>query len=373
MSARVKQFLKETIDEDLFGNSMASHHVAGRLAFMKIEQARAKAAELLGLKDSKSVIFTGSATEANNLVINGFWLRFRDRGCRVLYSAIEHKSALESCQRIATFAGCQAHEIPIDSNGNVDLDVLKTHLKDNPKRLPTLVVMMHTNNEIPVRFPVESISELCQEHRAYFHCDAVQGIVRERIQVDKQSYGSLVISPHKFYGPKGVGILCLSDQSTCTPLAPFIIGGDQEFGMRPGTLNTHGILASIDALKELDETRANLVKHMTSCQNAFISTLQASPKFHRTIPTSHHAPGIVNFYLENWDALTLLSKLSKTCINRGASCTGAGGEKFSHVPRALGLPLEIQANVLRASFGWGCSVENAVEAAREILDICRNK
>ncbi len=90
-------------------------------------------------------------------------------------------------------------------------------------------------------------------------------------------------------------------------------------------------------------------------------------KFHLTVPMSESAPGIINFYIENMDSQTLLSQLKKTCINRGASCTGGGGEKYSHVPKALGLPLEIQANVLRASFGWGVKVEEIGLACEEIF------
>ena len=111
---------------------------------------------------------------------------------------------------------------------------------------------------------------------------------------------------------------------------------------------------------------------MNECARVFVETLSAlSPSFKLTIPLNAKVPGLVNFYFDGIDAPTLLTFLGDVCINRGASCTGSGGEKFSHVPRALGLPIEIQANVLRASFGDGVTVQDSMKAAQIIARKCR--
>jgi hypothetical protein len=108
---------------------------------------------------------------------------------------------------------------------------------------------------------------------------------------------------------------------------------------------------------------------MRKCEEAFVTTLTSlSKRVRLTVPPNRVAPGIVNFFFENIDAPTLLERLPQVCINRGASCIGASGERYSHVPKALGLPIEIQANVLRASFGDGVSTEDSKVAAKLIVE-----
>lgn len=366
LSKIVKQKLLSTIEENHFGNPTAVHHLAGLAASEDVEESRKTIASALRCKP-QNVIFTSGASEANNLVILGFWLRFQDRGVRVLYGATEHKSVLEAAKQVGSLPKGEANEIPVDQNGVAKLDVLESYLKDNPRKFPTLVCLMQTNNEVPARNNIEAIASLCKAHRAYFHCDTVQTYVREALNMAGGNYGSVVLSPHKFYGPKGIGILVMSDSALRPPVVPPYTGGEQEFGLRPGTLNTMVIGATAVAVSQHEQQRPELIKHLAACDEAFCNAMtERCPAFHLTVPRNASVPGIINFYIDNYDAPTLLQKLERVCINRGASCTGAGGEKYSHVPKALGLPIEIQANVLRASFGWGCSVEDVISAAEEI-------
>ena len=369
----VAKILVEGIQKNHFGNPTASHHAAGLLASQEVEISRLAIANELHCAPHQ-IIFTAGASEANNLVILGFWLRFRVRGCRILYGATEHKSVLEPAKQLADLPNGSGVELPVDSSGVIDLAVLEKYLADNSKKVPTLVALMQSNNEIPARHPVEKIAALCKVHKAYFHCDAVQSFVRESLDLSSGNYGSVVISPHKIYGPKGIGILAFADSNLKSPIIPPYTGGEQEFSMRPGTSNTLAIRAAAVAIEVHSANRERLLTHMRACDEAFCETMKKNAKgFHLTVPRNTTVPGIINFYIEGHDAPSLLLKLQKTCINRGASCTGAGGEKFSHVPRALGLPIEVEANVLRASFGFGCTVEEAVMAADEICSLLGSK
>jgi cysteine desulfurase len=366
----VSSHLKKALDGNLFGNSMATHHEAGRAASDAIEDAREIVAVTTGAKSSQ-VIFTSGATEANNLVIWGFYLKFKHRGCRIFYGATEHKSIIETLDAMKGLPGVEICELPVDSLGVLKLEPLDEWLARS-KNTPSLVLAMHINNEIPARHDVESLSKICAQHSAHFHCDGVQGFVREALDFSSGIYGSYVISTHKIYGPKGCGILILGDSDLSPRLSPAYRGGSQEKGLRPGTLNTLAILGGARAVQIHHNKRSERTAHMKKCAEAFVSTLTAAcPAVKLTVPLSTSAVGLVNFYVQGKDAPSLLAKVPNICLNRGASCTGAGGEQYSHVPKALGLPIEIQANTLRASFGDAITLEESIAAAHILAEAAK--
>jgi cysteine desulfurase len=368
LSNLVKARLSELLNTDIFGNPSASHHMIGKSAEHILNEARLVVSKVAGCAE-ENVIFTGSASEANNLVLWGHALRFQGRSPRILFGATEHKSIYETCLAIADSGLAKTTQINVNSDGRVCLDHLENELKA-PGEGPTLVALMHINNEIPARHPVEDISSLCQRYGASFHCDGVQGFVREGIKFSDDVFGSYVISPHKVYGPKGIGVLILGKNQISPRLSPAYRGGDQECGLRPGTHNTLLISAAATALSEHSDLRDVRVDHMHQCAKAFSDELlNKSNAVKLTLPITMDAAGIVNFYVENIDAPTLLARLPNLCMNRGSSCIGVGGEKFSHVPKALGLPLEIQANVLRASFGQKITMNESKEAASILLNV----
>ena len=367
LSAEVKAKLEGLIRADIYGNPTAIHHEAGRDARDLIESTRHDVARELGAPAS-AVIFTSGATEANNLILWGFALRNHGRPCRIIFGATEHKSVFDTCQFLGAQGLAMVTELKVNGIGSIDLNDLEDELKKSVN-IPTLVALMHINNEIAARSPIEDISELCRRYGAFYHCDGVQGFVRETIDLSEQIFGSYVLSPHKIYGPKGVGILLLGDGPISPRIVPALQGGDQEGGRRPGTHNTLAIAGAGVAVSQHNTQRTSRVKHMQKCEEAFVTTLTAmSTRVRLTVPCNRLAPGIVNFYFENIDAPTLLEHLPHVCINRGASCIGVSGERYSHVPKALGLPIEIQANVLRASFGDGVSLEESKVAAKLIVE-----
>jgi cysteine desulfurase len=353
------------LDAGIYGNPAAAHHEAGQKAGQLVVSSRKTIADALGASVDE-IILTSGATEANNLLLWGFALRYRARGCHIIFGATEHKSVYDTCLSLAELPGVTAQEAPVDRAGLTDLTALKG-LLDQSRGRPTLVAIMHTNNEIPARQPIEDISKLCLNSGAFFHCDGVQGYVREKINFGARIFGSYVISAHKIYGPKGLGILVLGDNPLSPRLTPAYRGGNHERGIRPGTLNTLAIAAGAKAISVHESKRRDRVTHMSECARVFVDTIRDLQGFRLTVPVNDQAAGIVNFYVEGLDAQTLLANTPEVCINRGASCTGSGGETFSHVPKALGLPVEIGANVLRASFGDGASVDQCRDAAKILV------
>jgi cysteine desulfurase len=367
LASEVSDAMIDFIKLGVFGNPSAEHHDVGRKAFAAVEAARTEIAKAVGAQPTE-VIFTSGAAEANNLIVWGFALRYRARGCRILYGATEHKSIFETALELANLEGVISEQVLVHADGTVNLEDLEQKLSANCDK-PTLVCLMHINNEIPARHPVEKISELCKKYHAFFHCDGVQGFVRESLDFSEGHYGSYVISPHKIYGPKGAGILILGDNNLSTRLSVPYRGGNQEKGIRPGTVNTLAIVGAAKSISVHAEQRQKRVVHMSRCAEIFVKKLSDHlPDFRLTTPLNGNAPGIVNFYILGVDAPTILAANPELCINRGSSCIGAGGEQFSHVPKALGLPVEVQANVLRASFGQVISEHEALESACILIE-----
>jgi len=367
----IRRAMVEFIESSNFGNPAAVHHAAGKAASQIVERARDQIAESFNCA-REGVHFTGGASESNNIVINGFYLRHHERGCRILVNPTEHKSVFETACVLEGRPGVEVVTLKVLPNATVDLEFLETELKKSGST-PTLVAIMYCNNEVPARNPVESISALCSRFGAYFLCDAVQGVVREKIDIEKLGASALVWTPHKIYGPKGVGVLLIdqNNERMLRLVAPYR-GGEQERGMRPGTLNTLGIMGAGLAARHHDERRTELVQLLRDSEQMFVDRMmKADIGFQLTVPLSKGCPGIVNFHMENVDAPSFLQGAGQVCVNRGASCTGAGGEKLSHVPKALGLPVEIAANVIRASFGFAADLATVARGTDLLIDNAR--
>lgn len=363
----MQPFLAEGTDK--FGNPSVHHHVVGQKSFYALEKARGEVAAVLGAK-SKNIIFTSGATEANNIILMGFAFYHKDRKSHFIVGATEHKSVFETAKAAEKFFDTKVTILPVTKAGEVDVNELESILRKSHD-IPTLVCLMMINNEIPVRHPVEDIGSVCIKHHAYFHCDAVQGCLRTKIDVTKMGASSVVISGHKIYGPKGVGVLVLGDEGVMPGISPIIFGGEQEYGVRPGTQNVMTIAGFSAALQDVNKNREHLVDHMRRTETIFIGALKNSnakwfPTIAKDDPMTHSVPGLFSFWIQDVNAQELLRKIPHICLNRGAACTG-GGEPFSHVPRAIGLSSEIASNVIRASFGEGISEQDAAEAVKELV------
>ena len=308
----------------------SSIHADGRAGRKYIETARRVIGETLDVSPNQ-IIFSSSATEANNTIIKGF------SGKRILVSASEHLSVLET--------GTAVTIIPIDENGIVKLDELEKLLRAEPTHL---VSVMYVNNETGVINPIADIAKLAHAHGALFHCDAVQAY--GRIAFTRQSIDAdlITLSSHKIGGPMGAGAILFKPQ---TPVPVLIHGGGQERRQRAGTENFAAIAGFGAASAEAVNTLSNFEKlaawrdeieaHLISTGCSIFG--QAAPRAGNTISFAHPAK----------DSQTLLMALdvNGTSLSSGSACS-SGTIQPSHVLKAMNVAPDLIKGALRLSMGW---------------------
>ncbi|NVM27172.1 MAG: cysteine desulfurase, partial [Desulfobacterales bacterium] len=223
-----------------FGNPSSLHSV-GLAARRIMEEARKKIAELINAENETFIIFTGSATEANNLAIKGTALRNIDKGKKVAASAIEHISVLNPMKELQK-SGFQFSIIPVDSTGMVDMEKLKEMVTTDT----TVTSIMYANNEIGTIEPIREISEIVHEKGSYLHVDAAAAAGRIPIDVQKDGIDLLTLSSNDLYGPQGAAALYIKPRLRLQPIMP---GGGQERGLRSGTENLFAIAGMGEAAK----------------------------------------------------------------------------------------------------------------------------
>ncbi len=247
---------------DNFGNP-SSTHAFGRKAKALIESSRKKMAQLLEVK-SKEIVFTSGGTEADNLVIIG---AVNDLGIkRIITSKIEHHAVLNCVEHLANSSTVEVAYVNLTEQGLIDDLHLEQLLAESDQ--PTLVSLMHINNEVGHINDLKQISEICQKYKALFHSDTVQSIGFYPIDLKHIPIDFLTASAHKFNGPKGIGFAIIKEQHSLNPL---IFGGSQERGRRAGTENVYSVGATEKALtlayENMDQEREHVKKLKTYCKS----------------------------------------------------------------------------------------------------------
>jgi len=325
-----------------FGNTMGLYSF-GQEAKRALEESREKTAELMNARSGK-VIFTGSATEANNTVLKGIAFANRERGKHIVVSSIEHHCVLESARWLEK-QGFEVTYLPVDKYGLVDPDdVDKAIRKDT-----ILVSVMHANNEIGTIEPIEEIGKICREKGIYFHTDAAQSFGRIPVDVKKMNVDLLTASSHKMYGPKGVGALFIEDGIKIEPL---LHGGGHEFGLRSSTVNVAGIVgfgAAVDIAKKEMGAEA---KRLTKLRDKLIKGVLKIENSHLNGHPTKRLPNNVNFWLAFIEGESLIAQLDMHGIaaSTGSACSSESLEP-SHVLLAIGLKHEEAHGSLRLSLG----------------------
>lgn len=306
----------------------SSIHFAGRRVREMREQARIQVATLIGA-DTENVIFTSSATEANNLAIVGTALAARKnrRGNHIITTAVEHPSVLEPIEWLKKHYGFRVSIIPVDSLCRVSTDaVLKAVTNDT-----ILVSVMSANNEVGTMQPIKDIFNALPLH-VIKHTDASQSAGRIPINLMEVSADLVTLVGHKMHGPKGIGALCKGPHAE---LHPQILGNHQEFGLRAGTENIPCIVGlgaacaiyhadwqierdNVSAMR--DELQANLLREL---DNVKING-----------DASNRLPGNLNVSFLGVRSHDLMRAIPTICVSSGAACTSARGEP-SHVLKAM--------------------------------------
>ena len=243
-----------------FGNPSSRFHRFGWRAEAHVEKARTSVTDLIGALHEREIVFTSGATESNNLAIKGVLERTDFPGrLRIITSAIEHPSVLETCAALEESLGCEVIRVGVDADGRVNPDEIARAIDVQPDRT-ALVSIMLANNEIGTLQPVSEIGAICRARKVLFHVDAAQAAGKIRIDVQEMKIDLLTLTAHKFNGPKGVGALYVRRRDPRVELVPQIHGGGHERGLRSGTLNVPGIVGLGAAARIASE---NMVEEQT--------------------------------------------------------------------------------------------------------------
>jgi cysteine desulfurase len=332
VDSRVLEFAERYLTKE-FGNPSALHSV-GLAAKSAVEESRAKVAELINAPDPSNVIFTGSATEANNLAIRGTAQRNAAKGKKLLASAIEHISVLNAMKDLQK-GGYQLTLVPVDSTGIVDLAVLENQLSKD-----TIVTsVMYANSEIGTIEPIRDISQMVHDKGMFLHVDAVAAQGRIPIDVQDDGIDLLTISSNDMYGPPGAGALYVNSS---VKLQPTLLGGGQERGLRPSTENLFAIagmgeaarLAKLEMSQESDRLRPirdGLIKEIMKIDEAYLTG-------NATSRLPHHASFRFS-RIEGESILLTMDAMFNIQVSTGSACSSRTLEP-SHVLLAIGLKHE---------------------------------
>ncbi len=346
-----------------FANPASRSHLFGWQAEEAVEDARNKVAELINA-DPRGIVWTSGATESDNLAIKGLIEHYGpSKGRHIITSAYEHKAVLDTCEYLEQH-GCRVTYLKPDSRGLISSAMVSDALASDT----VLVSLMHVNNEVGTINNISEIGSLCKEKEVFFHVDAAQSAGKIELDVEAMNIDLLSISAHKFYGPKGIGVL-YARRSPRVMVDAQIHGGGHERGMRSGTLPTHQIvgigLAAELAKAEMKSESARIKELMQK----FWSGVCNIPGIHLNGDHQQRVPGIINLGFEGLDGETLLMALKDLAISTGSACTSASLEP-SFVLKAMGVSSALAHSSLRISMGRFTTedeVEFAVKTIKETV------
>ncbi|MBF4516769.1 cysteine desulfurase [Flavobacterium sp. ANB] len=336
----------------------SSSHLAGLTVNEAVENAAWQTANLIGANEDE-IIFTSGATEAINLAIKG--LSNQDKK-HIITVATEHKAVLETCHYMETI-GFDVTYLPVASDGLLDLHLLNESVTDKT----LIIIIMKSNNEIGVMQDIKSISAIAHAKNVLLMCDATQAVGKIPLDVKKLGIDFLVLSAHKFYGPKGVGALYISSSLKVKPETQ-LHGGGQQRKLRSGTLNVSGIIGLGKACeiaenelesdqKRITELRDKLEKGLLQIEGSFVNG-----------NTQNRIYNTCNICFPGVNSERLIIALQNIAVSNGSSCSAVTSEP-SHVLKALGLSDEEALSSIRFSLGRFTTLDEIEETILRVHDL----
>ena len=349
---------------EVWGNPSSVHSV-GRRARAVLDEARERAARVLGCKPSE-LIFTSGGTESTNLAIFGAARMLKPKGRHLITSAVEHHAVLHGCEYLAKKEGFELTVLPVDSTGVISVQSLEKAIRPDT----ILVSLMAANNEIGTLQPIAELGAVCRRQGVLFHTDAVQWFGKEPFEnVDQFNADLVSVCAHKFHGPKGAGALFV--RSPLHP-DPVMFGGSHENERRAGTENLGAIVGLVEALErfvpqpvfarpQLEPLTARLMQLIDRLEGAQL----VGSRDRRLANT-------VSFVVRGSDSIALLAGLDMEgiCASSGSACS-AGSLEPSHVVSALGIPPELANSLVRFSLGRDSTLEEVEYVERVLPEILR--
>ena len=355
-----------TIEGD-FGNPASRSHYYGWQAEKAVDEARSQVASLVGA-DSREIVWTSGATESNNLAIKGIANFYHKRGKHIITLKTEHKAVLDTCRQLER-EGFEVTYLEPLSNGLLDINVFKDAIREDT----ILASIMHVNNEIGVIQDIQSIGDICRDHKIFFHVDAAQSVGKISIDLASLPVDLMSFSAHKIYGPKGMGALYVSRKPRVR-LEAQMHGGGHERGMRSGTLATHQIVGMGEAFaianaemleegKKIKQLRDRLLEGFSDMEEVVING-----------DIEQRVPGNLNISFNYVEGESLMMAISDVAVSSGSACTSASLEP-SYVLRALGRSDELAHSSIRFSIGRYTTeknVDDAISLVREKVEKLRD-
>jgi cysteine desulfurase len=332
---------------EVFGNP-SSVHETGQKARQALDESRDRVARLINAR-AEEIIFTGGGTEADNLVLIGAFLQHRGRKNHLVTAATEHHAVLHTAEWLRDW-GVELTVLPVDMEGRIAPEDVRRAIRPDT----FLVSIMAANNEIGTLAPVAEIGAVCREAGVPYHTDAVQWAGALPLDVQAMNVDFLVLTAHKFYGPKGTGVLYARRG---VRFKPIFHGGSQERGRRPGTESVAGAVGLAKALELAVAEQGEASKRIAGLRDRLVQRLlDRIPDAYVNGPPPGSALGRLpnnanlSFPGAESDLLVLNLDLEGIACSSGSACT-AGAVEPSHVIRALGLPYERLISAVRLSLG----------------------
>ncbi|NLE11177.1 MAG: cysteine desulfurase NifS [Actinobacteria bacterium] len=333
-----------------FGNPSTVYSL-GLTAADVVQKSRESIAQTIGAQPDE-IYFTSGGTESDNWAILGTADAQQKKGRHLITSVIEHHAVLESMEFLEKH-GYEVTKVPVDSGGLVDPEDVRKAIRPDT----VLVSIMHANNEVGTIEPIAEIGKITREAGVLFHVDAVQTAGKLPLDVTELGVDMLSMSAHKFYGPKGVGLMYLRKRARISPL---LHGGGQEKGQRAGTHNVPGIVGMAKAL-ELAKDRMNedALREGALRDRLWTALQENIEAVHLNGDPVHRLPNNLNVRLDGieGESMILMLDMQGICVSSGSACT-TGSLEPSHVLRALGIPAEHAHGSLRVTLGRATTAED---------------
>lgn len=352
---------------EIYGNP-SSYHKFGRSAAIALEKARGSIANQLNAQPNE-IVFTGCGSESDNLALRGVMWASREsgRGNHLIISCIEHSAIKNTAIQLRDKFGFELTILPVDEYGRVRLHELEAAIRPTT----ALISIMAANNEIGTLQPIQAIGRIARQNNVPFHTDAIQAVASKSWDLQTLPIDLMSIAPHKFYGPKGVGILFVRDG---IELEPALTGGGQEDGRRAGTENTPYIIGAAEALHLAQENLPETMAHYLTLRDRLISGITSALN-HDCILTGHpqeRLPHNASFAFRNISGNDLLIHLDMAGIaaSSGSACK-SGDPKPSATLLALGLGADWTTGGLRLTVGLQNNLDEIDSAVSLIPQIAQ--
>ena len=340
VAPEVFEAMKPYLTEE-YGNPSSMHTFGGKV-HKKIDEARARVAELLGAPDPLEIIFTSCGTESNNTAIMST-LRTLPEKRHIITTKVEHPAVLNLCQYLET-AGYRVTYLGVDEAGMIDINELKSAIDPDT----AIISIMYANNETGDIFPVEEIAEIARARDIVFHTDAVQAVGKIPFKMTDIPVDLAALSGHKLHAPKGVGALYVRRG---TKFSPFMIGGHQEQGRRGGTENVASIVGLGEACRlakeAIPEERTRIKSLRDKLENAILEKIpntRVNGNREKRLPNTTN----IGFKFIEGEAILLMLDEKGIAASSGSACT-SGSLTPSHVLRSMGIPFTFVQGSIRFS------------------------